>query len=204
MSLSDNILTLLNQNIEIFVLNIIDKFNLSLDKQDLLNLWHTQPTCNKKSDEFDMKKILKLSKQELVAECKKRKLKISGTKADLIQRLTGTEIPSPKKKNKKIKKSHILTKIETTQSQTIKIRKNKFGNYEHDDTKFVFDKDTQKVIGLQNDDGSIQPLTPSNIDLCNKYKFSYEISQLCDQNITTNEEEIKELDSDFSEDYFSE
>ena len=203
MSLSDNILTLVNQNIEIFVLNIIEKFNLSLDKQDLLNLWHSKSSCNNKSDEFDMKKILKVSKQELVAECKKRKLKVSGTKADLIQRLTGTEIISPKKKTLKKKKSHILTKIQTNQSQTIKIRKNKFGNYEHGETNFVLDKNTQNVIGKQNIDGTIEPLTPSNIDLCNKYKFSYEITAINDQKLDS-ENEIQELNSDFSEDYFSE
>ena len=210
MSLPNNIMKIIDQSIETLVIRIIETFNLQCDKQDLINLWHNVAPIQ--NDELDLKQILTASKQELRVECQKRKLKISGTKSELIQRLTGKETPTKKKKTPpkkkktppKKKKTLIIDKIQTFQSQTIKIRKNKFGNYEHSDTKFVLDKDTQKVVGTQNDDGSIQPLTPSNIDLCNKYKFSYEISQLCDQKIASNDDEIKELDSDFSEDFFSE
>ena len=203
MSLLSIINMTIEQNMEKFVLKIIEKFNLQCSKQELLDLWNNKPICNIQANNFDDKKILKASKQELIAECKKRKLKVSGTKADLIQRLTGKEIKPRKKTPTKKKNNTIISKIQTCQSQTIKIRKNKFGNYEHADTKFILDKDTQKVIGTQNDDGSIQELTPSNIDLCNKYKFSYEISQLDDQKINS-DNEIEELNSDFSEDYFSE
>ena len=153
-------------------------------------------------NKLDMTKILKASKQELIAECKKRKLKVSGSKAILIKRITGKEI-KPKKKSP-VKTPKIIDKIKLCKSQIIQIRKNNFGNYEHVDTKFVLDKDTQKVIGIQNDDGTINSLSPSNIDLCNKYKFSYEITAVNDQKIDS-ENEIQELNSDFSEeDYFSE
>ena len=197
MNLSDTVNTSIKQSIGIFVSQIIDKFDLKCEQNELLDLWYGTSSNDKQLEELDMTKILKASKQELIAECKKRKLKVSGSKKVLINRLTGKE----QKKKSPVK---IINKIKTCKSQIIKIRKNNFGNYEHVDTKFVLDKDTQKVIGIQNDDGTINPLSPSNIDLCNKYKFSYEIAAINDQKVES-ENEIQELNSDFSEeDYFSE
>ena len=200
MDLTDSINVTIKQSLEVFATRIIEKFGINCSKDDLLNLWY-----NKSTPDFDMKKILLASKQELIAECKKRSLKVSGSKATLISRLTGKETTTRKKTPPSLKQTDnkkIINKIKALNQQTIQIRKNSFGNYEHCDTRFVFDKNTQKVIGIQNEDGTINPLSPSNIDLCNKYKFSYTI------NVTAKKEsdsEIEELNSDFSEeDYFSE
>ena len=133
MSLSNNIMKIIDQSIETLVIRIIEKFNLQCDKQDLINLWHNVAPIQ--NDELDLKQILTASKQELRVECQKRKLKISGTKSELIQRLTGKETPTKKKKTPpkkkktppKKKKTPIVDKIQTCESQTIKIRKNKFG-----------------------------------------------------------------------------
>ena len=189
MSLLANINLAIDQNLDTFILRIIKQFNISSSLEDIKQLWNSEPKST-----FDMSKILSASKKQLVAECKKRNLKVSGKKSELVARLTGKthEKKTPEKKSPKI-----IDKIKKCESKVIKIRKNKFGNYEHDDTKFILDKDTQKVIGLQNDDGSIDPLTDAHVDLCNKFKFAYDLSKSPD-------EKIEELNSDFSEeDFFS-
>ena len=56
---------------------------------------------------------------------------------------------------------------------TIQISKNKFGNYEHNETGFVFSKADKSVIGKQKDDGTIIKLTEVDIEQCNIYKFTY-------------------------------
>ncbi len=190
MSLLANINLAIDQNLDTFILRIIKQFNISSSKEDIKQLWNSESKST-----FDMSKILSASKQELVAECKKRNLKVSGKKSELVARLTGKthEKKTPEKK----KSPKIIDKIKKCESKVIQIRKNKFGNYEHADTKFILDKDTQKVIGLQNDDGSIDPLTDAHVDLCNKFKFAYDLSKSPD-------EKIEELNSDFSEeDFFS-
>ena len=185
MSLLANINLAIDQNLDTFILKIIKQCNLSCSAEDIKKLWNSEPESS-----FDMTKILLASKQELVAECKKRNLKVSGKKSELVARLTGKEF-------KKKKSPTIIDKIKKCESKVIKIRKNNFGNYEHADTKFILDKDTQKVIGLQNDDGTIQPLKAEHVDLCNKFKFAYDLSKSPD-------EKVEELNSDFSEeDFFS-
>lgn len=200
MSLLENINKEIANNIESFVLQIIKHCNISHSKDDLMKLWNCASSPIAPS--FDMSTILKASKQELMAECRKRRLKISGTKAELCSRLTGEKTSqtlkkktsqTPKKKTSQTPK--ILAKIKTEQSK-IQIRKNTFGNFEHAETKFVLDKTTQKVIGVQNADGTLNPLTNSDIDICNKYKFSYEIEAVDKSRSDT-------VDSDFSEDLFS-
>jgi hypothetical protein len=55
------------------------------------------------------------------------------------------------------------------------IRRNVHGNYEHLKTSLVFDPEepTKGVIGKQNKNGQIDPLTKEDIVLCDKYKFEY-------------------------------
>ena len=49
---------------------------------------------------------------------------------------------------------------------TISIRRNQFGNHAHPETGLIFDIKTKKVIGKQNDDGSIEELTAKDIAFC--------------------------------------
>jgi len=48
-------------------------------------------------------------------------------------------------------------------------------NFEHKETSFVFNEKTKKVVGKQNPDGTITPLTVEDINMCNKFKFEYQI-----------------------------
>ena len=46
------------------------------------------------------------------------------------------------------------------------IMKNKYNNYEHKDTGFIFDSNTDEVIGKQLADGTISQLGLNDIELC--------------------------------------
>jgi len=89
--------------------------------------------------------------------------------------------------------------MKNTTSETIKICRNQYGNYEHSKTGLIFDKFDKKVIGKQSTDGNgesiIDPLTPDDINLCNMYKFEYELPvNLNKGNSVENEELNGELD----------
>jgi len=56
------------------------------------------------------------------------------------------------------------------------IMKNKFENYEHKETGFIFDPKTDEVIGKQHPDGSIIPLSVNDIELCKENNWSFKVS----------------------------
>jgi len=53
----------------------------------------------------------------------------------------------------------------------VRIAKNSFGNYEHDETHFVFARDTGKVIGKQEGD-KVVPLVDTDMELVKKHNFT--------------------------------
>ena len=92
------------------------KYNISYD--ELLHLWNGNVEkdnnldnikkdkkdggdVKKEEDNIDPEKILKASKAELVAMCKKQGKKCSGTKNELISRLVSKPIVKKTKKKKK-------------------------------------------------------------------------------------------------------
>ena len=183
--------------VETFLQTVSEKYNI--DKNELRILF--QNGCVKNNNNAEVKhsdELTKLSKNELITHCKARGLKTTGTKNELIDRLTGgtnavekTSTDKVKEKGKvkeKPKEPVAPTIIKNVQStiQTIQISKNSFGNFEHSDTKFVFDRHSQEVIGKQKEDGTVSPLTDEDIDECNKYKFKYVIPK----NLNTNKTKV--------------
>lgn len=166
---------------------------------------------------LDAKTLSACNKAELVAHCKQRKLKCSGTKDELISRLTssGGETTTEKKAEKKVEPSN-TKKTETKASvlskiveNKIPIRRNQFGNYEHPPTSLVFDKVTKKIIGKQNDNGSVDDLTSEDIDMCNQYSFEYVLPTNLAKKSTLNDVKVEELgdgdvDGDEEEEYVEE
>jgi hypothetical protein len=184
-----------------------------LDEKQLLDIWHGQKNLLEKTENIheeiieevveepsDPEKLLKCSKAELVGLCKSRGLKCSGKKSDLLTRLLGKDV-QPEKKSKKKKPKKVT--IETTKIfkkinvniPTIQIRKNQFGNYEHPETGFVFSKEGKFVIGKQLSDGEISDLSTEDIDLCNKYKFSFNMPDNLNKKTGLDDVEVKDLDS---------
>ena len=155
-----------------YISKISDKYNI--DKTELQNIWNNKTTDSESkpktdSSNLDKDRLQKLTKNELVDICKEKKIKHTGTKPEIIDRLL-------ENKNKVVveKPKSISEKIQTT-LETIQIRKNKFGHYEHFETSIVFDKNNQNAIGTQNTNGKIDTLTQEDIEQCKKYKFKFQL-----------------------------
>lgn len=61
----------------------------------------------------------------------------------------------------------------TTKQSQYNLCKNAFGNYEHKETKFLFDKDNFYVWGKQLDDGNVRYLSIEDVSLCIENDFKY-------------------------------
>lgn len=182
----DELLYLWNGNVEKD--NNLD--NIKKDKEE------DEGDMKKEEDKIDPEKILKASKAELVAMCKKKGKKCSGTKNELISRLVSKPVvKKTKKKKKELKTPPVIKKINAS-IPAIQIRKNKFGNYEHVESGLIFNKHTKKVIGKQHSDGQIIELSHSDINLCNKYKFPYNLPENLNKKSTLDDIQIDDLDSD--------
>jgi len=188
---------------------ISDKYNI--DNNELNNIWenmNTSETSSSSSSEIDLTKIYKYTKPVLVELCKKRGLKHTGkTKTQLIELLTNgnNETTTKDKKQSKLKFE------KETESNTEVIRKNNFGNYEYmiDNTRFIIDKETNKIIGIQGPknkddiiklceedieliilDGKFEYDTPLNLDNDNKEEDEEELSE------ELSEEDVVEISDD--------
>ena len=73
----------------------------------------------------------------------------------------------------------------------LKISRNSFGNYEHRETKLVFDPSTKEVIVIQEPDGRISDLTVEDIQMCREYRFDYRIPETVKRR---DKEEVEDLD----------
>lgn len=205
MSLSEIIKINIEKTISIFIDGVSKKFKI--DKNELYKLWSS---IDNKEIEFKEVEIielcssvksglLKLSKAELIELCKSKGLKTKGTKAELAEFISNVDTDkkietSQKKVSPKTLSKPVIKKL-VDQIPNIIIKRNKFNNLEHEESKLVFDNKTQKVYGTQNPDGSVSNLTKDNINICNKYKFEYYIPDNLDEKNDDNVE-VEELDDD--------
>lgn len=155
----------------------------------------------------DSESLYKSSKAELIAICKIKKLTVSGTKQQLIDKILGktkstaiqtkiktlTEVIKPKANRTPVSKKaeKLIEKIkgDVNEINTVTLRKNKWENHEHLPTKLVFNTSKQ-VIGIQNrDNGKVEILTKKEIEICKQYKFEY----ILPENLN-NKDDIDELD----------
>ena len=112
------------------------------------------------NEEYDLNKLLKLTKAELITMCREQHKPTTGTKQDLARRITSVEIPQ--------------SQIDTFEPEpVIRIEKNEQGHYVHRPTQLVFSPVHRWVIGRLTNDGQIRPLRRQDIQMCHKYKFNY-------------------------------
>jgi hypothetical protein len=182
------------------------------------------PTVKKNNQDSDLfsldhEKLLKLTVPELKAYSKKYGLKVTGKRDELLNRLilhknggnaiesatesaTETSKLTKSKESKKPKKSpenKLLSKIKKDLS-SLEIRKNEFGNYMHEESKLIFDKETKSVIGTQGDDGKINKLTLKDVENCNRFNFDYNMPDNLEENSDSLQDvKVNELDEDFTE-----
>jgi hypothetical protein len=191
MSFKDTIMSGINSTINNYISIISKKYNIK--ENELYELWSGGNSQNIQQTTSQNQELEKLSKTELIEMCKSKKLKVSGSKNDLISRivLNETQNKEPIKQETQTVIKKLVEKI-----PKLEIKKNAFGNFEHKDTTFVFDSKTQKVYGKQNENGTIEELSSDDIETCNKYKFSYIIPNNLDKKINILDVKVNELDDD--------
>ena len=104
-------------------------------------------------------KVVEEKKEIIVVEEKKEEKKISAKSKQLL------DIAN-------MEKQKIIQTIQQRRND-IPIVKNQWGNYCHIGTSFVWNRETNEIIGRQSDNGNIIPLTNNNIELCiaNNWKY---------------------------------
>ena len=218
-NLNNDIKTLIDKTMMLFIEQVSKTHKLN--KEELVKLWNKDDntivhdtSCKEVDEDSQISKNIKaalnkLTKAELVERCKIKGLKISGTKAQLIDLLTNVDLekkvnnevssikksPSVKKVSPKTLSKPIIKKL-IDKIPDIIIKRNKFNNYEHSDTGFIFNNKTKQVIGKQNLNGNIDELTEEDIDLCNKYAFNFIIPSNLDKKLDLKDVEVEELDED--------
>jgi len=188
-----------------FALSIALKYNLN--KDELLSLWKTTSVKvddkikqeipiekellessiqDKKStdekSEFTLEELSSKKKTELQGICKDRKLKVTGKKEEIIDRILSFKIQQKSINSTKSNSAKTLLQSLNTPPPAIRIRRNAWGNYEHPEHHFVFDKVTEVVVGIQLDNGTVKDLDEESIELCNKYKYKYVLPDNLDKN----------------------
>ena len=192
----------------------------------------SNPEQVKVGNSFD--ELNKLLKSDLQTMCKNKKQKSTGTKLELINRLlqcNGDPKSDPKGDPKGDPKSdpkggrendskgntesgckggtstaNIIKQL-STNIPTLMIRKNKFGNYEHQESGLIFNPGSKKVIGTQDSTGNILTITSEDIELCNKYKFEYCIPEnlnTADDEFAESGDENEELELEDEEEFIEE
>ena len=180
MSCFESLTKSIDKEVTSLLRNISSKYNI--DEKEILEMWTSKVTITSSSATVnnntpEENALLKLSKSELIEMCKGKALKVTGTKNDLVNRISECEKKKStffQTKDKNNVTNNVVNKL-VEKIPVIEIKKNKFGNYEHHESSLVYDNKTQKMYGKQNSDGSISKLTKGDIDTCNKYKFSYVI-----------------------------
>lgn len=138
-------------------------------------------------DDLDPVYLQQCGKSELAAICKRYSLKVSGTKQELLDRILNRDSQpekksAPKKAGGKKKSDPKIIQDIKENTEAIKICRNKWNNYEHQETGLVFDQQSQRAIGKQSDTGDVLELTEDDIETCKKYHFLYLIPENLDKN----------------------
>lgn len=156
--------------------------------------------------EITKEKILVANKDVLAAMCKKKGLKMSGKKDELVQRLieslsssssssSSSSVSKPSSSSKKEEPS-VIKSVKSTVSD-IAIRKNKYGNFEHMQTGLVFGTD-KKVYGRQVE-GEVVPLTTEDIETCKRYKFVCKLPENLNVNKSLDDIKIDDVEQEEDE-----
>ncbi len=95
----------------------------------------------------------------------------------------------------KFTKEELKEKIEKRTTE-IEVRRNKFGNWEHQGSGILIDRDTRRAFAKQNLDGTQSPLTSEDIELCKSIGFKYVLPD----NISSNENDEEDYEEDEDED----
>jgi len=150
------------------------------------------------------------NKDMLSAMCKKKGLKMSGKKEELVQRLIDCLSPSSSSSSSESKpsqpshlsitaakskgeESSVIKAVKSTVSD-IAIRRNNYGNFEHMQTGLVFN--TDKLVYGRQVEGEVLPLTTEDIEQCKKYKFMYKLPENLNVNKSLDDIKIDDVEEE--------
>lgn len=93
---------------------------------------------------------------------------------------TPTEVAPKAITPPKVKKGEIQTNLPVIDKiiqnrEMFKVQLNRFNNFVHKETGFVFNPTTKKVIGKQQEDGTVLSLSVTDIELCKENLWDFEI-----------------------------
>lgn len=202
--------------------NLIKEFckNLSitydLPEEDLYGIWKGEKVNKEKKatkievkdeeknpdTEITKEKIMVATKDMLAAMCKKKGLKMSGKKEELVSRLldslsssSSSSSLSAKPSSSKTKDDSPVVKAAKASIGELAIRRNKHGNFEHMQTGLVFNTEKQ-VYGKQLDSGEVKPLTSEDIETCKKYKFLFKLPENLNVNKSLDDIKVDEIEEE--------
>ena len=198
MSLKESAFSSLNSVISTYINMISQKYNINVEELKVLweggNVVPSVPVIPSSAS----KELEILTRSQLVEMCKSKNLKVSGNKSELISRILEYECkPSV---TTSIPQQHtsqppqIIKKL-VEKIPKLEIKRNSDGYFVHAETSFVFDTKSQKVYGKLIDN-KLEELTVDDIDICNKYKFSYILPNNLDKKINILDVKVDELDDD--------
>lgn len=220
MSFQQQLFTSVNNVVEQYITRVSKIHNIPMG--ELMGLWNggasTPPTSTTSgvknavadilsADNLNPLTLTKMNKKELENLCRSKGLKVTGKKADLINRLCGKDedvVSEPKvAKPTKDENPHLekdsrrqlamsLGFTGEAESNVISLTKNAHGNLEHVESKMVYNQDTQKFYGKQLDNGTVTDLTSDDIEYCKQHGYDYEIPlnlNQADDEIQLNEED---------------
>lgn len=108
-----------------------------------------------------------------------REEKKSATPLNILSGLGGK---TNTKKEKKGAMPPVLKKLKANAQRHV-VARNRFGNYEHAETRLIFDPDDRMVVGRQDyASGNVLELTDEDIEVCKQYKFNYRLPENLDSN----------------------
>jgi hypothetical protein len=208
MSLKENAFSGLNSVIFTFINLICQKYNIN--SNELKSLWEGESNVIPvvassvvSSSSPAAKELENLTKTQLIEMCKTKNLKVSGTKNELIARILESESiirPTPHvvqtTTTTAVVRSPTIIKKLVDKIPKLEIKRNSDGYYVHEETSFVFDTKTQKVYGKLDKNNKIEELSADDIDICNKYKFSYVLPNNLDKKINILDVKVDELDDE--------
>lgn len=179
------------ETIQTYITLLMKEYDFGeLTERDFLDVWlkHVQSTAappeesktspeESKPDEYTYASLKGLKKAQLQEICTAKGLNTKGTKQMLTDRILG--VPSSAKQKTKTKGNVVSQVLQTIQNkkEQVCIRRNLYNRYEHVETKLVFDDVSKKVIGKQEDNGTVSPLTEKDIETCQLYEFEYQIPE---------------------------
>lgn len=162
----------------------------SLDSTQVISEW--------KAFDADLTKYNKMKKPELLEICKQHGYDTSGAKPAIIDNIMSKKVapekpvkPAPPNKTVTPPDKDILAKLKAVIPPVL-IKRNEYDNFEHVETKLVFNRKTTEAIGVQLEDGSVRELTRDDISICNKYNFKYVIPS----NLSTDANQVETGDVD--------